>query len=547
MQTQVRSYIDYLYPRCAAAGSTEEMGEYRPRLRDGTCSPHTKQDIIVLDDNFTGVVLSIAMYINLPPDADLTPGKWIGSTEMEEAKWLISFMVENLDADKVNLKHAVARIFIGGDAVISKIEVNNVDTTIKELNSDPAPSFKQRNNEMARDMRKIKDFPQGHFRGAAFLLALSNLRSTYPGCTVWDEGPVDLHLPNHPIQEPTRVLVARAFSTKPGQHFQPDEEVGGTVYHVKQRGDESTDTAPIELLQNQNLGADHGGIIAVSLLVATPLNEIWPKCGAYLKTPAFKAAKTAGLELLKKWNAEGKLGACHLTVWMGADSARVKFFSEKLGSDVMTKNEKNSATEVSSGPARTLPSLDTFFIVLKEQHAHELFESEVQFQAIKQHMRQRMQEDPERFRAMAPQLAVMSANHFIDANFPDCTMVDEGEFPVVMNGQVITIQDTRLVVAKDPKKDQNSIVAAMHLVPLPGPDTMSLLEIQDRVWIGTPEMKAAEQALIVVLKQWYREGKLAEDCMAQVIMGTDATIYRFVDGERFEDYPDERMQQIRWG
>lgn len=50
------------------------------------------------------------------------------------------------------------------------------------------------------------------------------------------------------------------------------------------------------------------------------------------------------------------------------------------------------------------------------------------------------------------------------------------------------------------------------------------------------------------MKLWYKEGKICEkDCMAQVMIGTDADIYKFIDGVRFEDYSDEQMNQLRWG
>jgi hypothetical protein len=70
----------------------------------------------------------------------------------------------------------------------------------------------------------------------------------------------------------------------------------------------------------------------------------------------------------------------------------------------------------------------------------------------------------------------------------------------------------------------------------------------DKNWLETPEMKAADQRLLELLKRWHVQGKVSKvDCMAQTMMVKDVTVYKFVDGERFEDYSEERMQEFRWG
>lgn len=549
IQQRVRTYIDSLYPQCALVGSIEDMGESRARLRNGDCSPHTYHHILVLDDDFTGVVYSSVMILNLPADADLTPGKWLEAPEMEEVKFHLLRIFDDPRFSEHNAKHAIARIFIGSDAVFCQIRPDNVESTLTVLNKEPSRQFKESNEEMARALRKAKDIPQGIYRAFAFELAMQRLYEAFPGCTVWDEGPLNFNVGGKPFTDPTRLLIARRFGARPENHFQPEEEVEATVYRVRTIFNEDKAAAPLKLLQGRHPENAPGGIVAITVLVATPLTETWPKCGAYAKAAGMKAAKAAGLKLLEDWNQQGRLERCNLTVLMGSDQERFKFISEKTSSSVSAAAATNDPKEKqpSSALAHGQPSLDPFFVELKKEDEHQPFESEVQFQAIKQLLRQRAAQDPERYRAMAPQIAVMSAEHFLNANFPGCTISDKGEFPVIIDGVSMTIRDTRLMVAKDPTKDTNNVIAAIHLVPLPGKDNMSWIEICDNTWIGSTEMDAAEQALLAVLKQWYKEGKLADDCMAQITMGTDATIYKFVDGDRFEDYPEERQKQFKWG
>lgn len=545
LRRRAREYVDTLYPQCATAGSIEELGESRARLRDGTCSPFTHHDILVLDEHFTGVVYSAVMVLNLPSDADLSPGKWIESPEMEEAKFYVLHLLESIEASS-NVKHAYVRVFAGGDAVCCKFRPDNKETTITVLQSGPPPGMKQRNDEMARSFRgQGKDLPKGLFRSISFESALGSLHRSNPGCTIWDEGPLHFGVSSKHNAEPTRILVARSFDASADRHYQPDEEINAAVFRISRSWDQGSDQAPLKLLQNRNANGSPGGIVAVAIFVATPLNEVWPKCGAYAKSATMRAAGVAATDLLSKWSQQGKVTDCILTVWMGADMIILKFIGENFGSKANQSMKNDEQMQESAVP--TYPSLDPFFVTVEEEKEHELFESEVQFQSIKKLMREKMEADPETHRARAPFMAVMMAQHFLETNYPGCSVSDEGEFPVIVNGETSRIRDTRFVVAKDPAKETNNIIAALHLVPLPGDSNVSIVETADRNWLETKEMKAAEEMLLAILKVWYKEGRLADDCMAQVMMATDATIYRFVDGERFEDYPEERQKQFRWG
>ncbi|KAF2441478.1 hypothetical protein P171DRAFT_434161 [Karstenula rhodostoma CBS 690.94] len=405
MQQRVRRHIDALYPECARAGTIEEMNEGRYPLEDGTCSLHTCRDIIVLDDDFTGVLHSLVMVVNLPADADVTPGAWLGSQVMEEAKrHILLALSEGLK--ECNVKHVVCRVFVGGDAVWCRFRPEKVEPTITALDSKTA-EFKNKLDEASRSLREAGGaLPMGTFRGVMFEWVLRSLYIKHLGCTVWDEG--------NACAEPTRLLVVRRFETKPEYHFQPEVDVEATVYEVSRKFADPKVTKPLRMLRSRDPKRHHGEIVGAALIVATPLEDVWPKCGDYTESATMEAAKVC----------------------------------------------------------------------------------------------------------------------------------DEGEMTATLDGEATWIHDSRLVVAKDPTKTTNNVLAALHLMPLPDPD-MSWSQISDANWLGTKQMWVAEYLLKEVLKQWYKEGKLAEDCLAQVIMGNDTTMYRFVDGERFEDYPEERMKLFK--
>lgn len=135
---------------------------------------------------------------------------------------------------------------------------------------------------------------------------------------------------------------------------------------------------------------------------------------------------------------------------------------------------------------------------------------------------------------------------FTTRNFPNSDVTDEGELPQDRVEGVPKLQDTKVWVARDPTQEPSSIEAV--IVSVPSPDgKFNLLIDKGKKWLETPEMKRAEDALLALVKQWYKEGKISMvDCYVQVMMGVDAVIYQFVDGEKFIDYPDERIRKIKW-
>lgn len=73
MQQAVDQYIGQLYPDCARRKSIV----FAPQLPKDNGSPHTYSGIYVFDDDALDVLLSATLIVNLPADADATPGTWL--------------------------------------------------------------------------------------------------------------------------------------------------------------------------------------------------------------------------------------------------------------------------------------------------------------------------------------------------------------------------------------------------------------------------------------------------------------------------------------
>ncbi|KAI0133460.1 hypothetical protein BJ170DRAFT_678409 [Xylariales sp. AK1849] len=546
MFKRVRDWIEGEYPECARAGTIEDLGDLVFPTSYGPCRYPTNA-ILTLDDNFTGVIYDATLIVAMPMGEQVNdkvsalPGAGLDTPEMEGAKLTMLKMLAKMRQDDVNVDHAVVRVVTGADMVTCKFDASTTEPTITKLSSNPSSTFKSSNQEMVRAARRAPDEVRGRFRPFMFKGTVHNC---IPGCTVWDEGELRFSVKGNVYPYPTRILVERDFKKM-------SEDVEAVHSKVLSPGDGPNDK-PVMLLRNLNPHRDPRGIVSITLVVASAPDVLWPACGAYVKSAAFKAAENAILEFVKKLNSEGKVQRCKVNVAMGVDRSRFKFVGEKVVTSSIEHQEIKRAAptaatdkpvaEISPEKKKNECGLEAFSITLEEQKEHKLFDSESHFQAIKQHVRERAQQNPDLYQNLAPRLSLLAAMHIMEMNFPGCEVSDEGEFPVIMNGNDIELADTRLVVVRDPKQEPKSIIAATHVVPRPG--TLA----QETNWLETKEMKAAEDALLALLKKWHEEGKVSElDCMAQVMMGTDASIYQFVDGERLVDYSDERMAQFKWG
>lgn len=536
-----RNWLAQMYPECDRRKTIEPLGHISIHTSYGPCKYKSKH-FLTLDSNYTGAVLSVTLVLALPlaenGESKFEVGAALDSPEMEAAKQVILKMMTFAEQRVGKYEHAEAYVIIGADMLRCKYKPGYQEPSIHRVPQQNAAESAAIMDGVARKAHKnpaARLALAGKFTPMTFRNVVSVLQRMNPGCTVWDGGDFPFNVGNIPCALPARLLVVRRFENTA-------EENAATHYRVLNFDTTPEDDKVTLVRGSRPEQAFDGTVLHLELFVAIPPDVIWPKTGDYANKPIMTSATTTLLYHLKKLNEVGKLHRCVVEVEMGADRLKLSFVGDKV-EPVAAEANKTDSTAAS----KAFTSLDGFSIILKEESKHELFESEGQFQAIKAMMQERARQDPDLFTARAPMLSQMVATHFLEANYPGCKISDEGAAPFTHEDQTFKLSDTRLVIATEPSKNKNNIVAAVLLVPLPGGIEGGWAAATEKNWLDTKEIKEAEKALLAVLKQWYKEEKIAEDCLAQVAMGTDATIYRFVDGERFEDYDDERMSRLKWG
>lgn len=161
------------------------------------------------------------------------------------------------------------------------------------------------------------------------------------------------------------------------------------------------------------------------------------------------------------------------------------------------------------------------------------FESEAQFQAVKDHLNNLAATDPERFAMISRPAAYRAAEFWMTQNFPEAQVVNAGCFPgdISLLGKDVRPEDTQFFVAMDPANPRKFI--AVNLVvfnlafTLPGSGDA----------LGTPEMKAAEEGMLEMLRGWHKDG-LSDGFLVLVSMGVDLSIYRFSGKDGLVDIPE---------
>ena len=160
------------------------------------------------------------------------------------------------------------------------------------------------------------------------------------------------------------------------------------------------------------------------------------------------------------------------------------------------------------------------------------FESEAQFQAVKDHLTNLAASDPERFAMISRPAAFRAAEFWLTQNFPEAQVVNSGCFPGDTStlGKDVRPGDTQFFVALDPANPRK--FSAVNLVvfnlafSMPGSGDA----------LGTPEMKAAEEGLLQMLNEWHKDG-MSDGFLVLVSMGVDLTIYRFSGEDGLVDIP----------
>lgn len=538
-------WLSWKEPACAMAGTIVNLPELPLTTSYGPCK-YPIRTYLTIDDDFRRLVLSLTIVIcaplegmsNRPPL--LTPRAPCKTPEMIGAMEQLPLMLRGMQSQGFNVAHARMNAIMGVDQAYCYYSPTTTEPTIGRVTVDGDNAFKRQNDKLVKIIKKgqkKKGQKEGlpSFSSLIFDLVISGAAEDFPDSGIWDEGEFALSVNGVPYPHATRLLSARVDGDV-------SEGIDKTIFIAESPAFDAN-AEPKEIMRNNDPAKDPGGLVGLFLIITDPA-AVWPKPGDFNKHPALKAAEDALVDKMKKLHAIGKLQKCTARIFMGADSRKYKLHGNRVTSSTP---EDQVAGEAALTERPASGKLDVFDVTLKKQQKHQLFDSESHFQAIKQRMQTRAEQNPEFANQMTPVISSRAAQHILRMNFPQCEVLDAGEFPAVMpDGTVTGITDTRLIFAKDPKQEPNRIVAAVHVVPCPKPGLG--WEAVKQTWLDTPEMRNAENALLELLKKMYAEGKLSEvDCMAQVVMGTDISIYQFVEGTRFVDYSEERMAQFQFG
>ncbi|EEU41523.1 uncharacterized protein NECHADRAFT_97785 [Fusarium vanettenii 77-13-4] len=573
-----RQHLTEMYPECDDVGTIQDMGETHVCTGAGLCSgddkcKHPTSTFLVIDACYSGIVHAFALMIAKPPTKPSTssktettekdtqdqqpwliPGAELDSPEMRGAKHEMLSRVALMRATDTNVSHALIHIFIGADLITCRFDATPKPPTIDRRPIHRPKELIQVMNGIVKDTKKAPNAFRGLFAPHWFKQTVRDCSKGWEGSTVWDEGPLPFRLPNGQMyHEPTRLLVTRVYD----KMAESVEEVSFTATPPPFPGTEIDPSDTVTLVRKADPTKEPGGIVRISLVIGINKGITWPKLGDYANTSTMEAGEKAVYEYAKRLHAKGVLDRCTILVYMGTDESLFKFVGDPIGLTAKTRALPPPSELVTpAGLAAASPTINPmtdkslerdFNLVVKVQPKHELMGSESQFQAIKQYTTEKaMRKSPEELRAQAMLIGPTTARMILEVNFPNCQISDEGPFPTILPDGTETLdKETRLMVVRDSKQEPSSIVAAMNVVPLPNEEASFF---SDKNWLETPEMKEADERLLQLLKRLHKQGKVSKvDCMALTMMVKDATIYQFVDGERFEDYSDERMAQFKWG
>ncbi|KAK0391014.1 hypothetical protein NLU13_0516 [Sarocladium strictum] len=542
----VESWLRANFRDCAYRGTIEGLNPDRLNVsaEDGGTLWWPSKEFLVMDPWLTGTVIAAVLVLAGPVDKKklwLSPGDMTNTKAMDSATQYLETLI-------ASQQHALSSKGMRFEDVYGHAEmiiVAGADMLRARWNpSVSQPAITQRHEiipaELAEGVARLgeafADVPQ---KGAVYVpmmlhSVLSELKGLAPKTTIWDEGELLFPIQGQPYPHATRILVIRDEASR-------DSEVEATEYQLTlPESHFMAQNEPLFLWRNSQPGKDPGGIIAITLVISTAADAPWPKVGEFEKGPVMRAAAAALLDLVEEWNRRGKLQRCLVRVDMGFDAVRYSWVGSKLDPD---------ATEL---PKRDAPGdwkkpegmMEGFFVKVEEIRKHQLFDSEEHFQGIKAMMTQRMLQDPERFKAMALDIAKASSTRALEMNFPGSEITFEEDLPIRFNGRDV---ETAVVVARKPNTTKKDIVSAVYCIPSPDGELHVDASGKRKEWLGTPEAKAGLAKLLERMQQWQREDRIAEgECMAELMIGIDADVYLFVDG-RFEEPTDERMARYIWG
>ncbi|OAA80224.1 hypothetical protein LEL_03710 [Akanthomyces lecanii RCEF 1005] len=555
LNSTAQEWLGVEYPECAKAGTTEAFeDEAMPFGNDsGPCIP-TKM-FVTLDEGFSGIAYAATLVVHSPmawksvSDGanSALPGSIMNAPPTKLAQRYLSYLVHGIEQKGGNVKHCVLNLIIGSVMMTARYEPHNLipSASLISENADaeiPAPKV-----FMDEDGPAESTDPQLVFRSRLFMSVLKNLENNYPGCTIWDAGKMSFNVDDKPYPYPARFLVCRDFEKR-------NKDVETVDFKVQGPDSEGNETVAT-ILRARNPSEDPGGIVCLAIVVNVDPEDPWPKRDMDKHLPILVAAfAEASLHGLLMAFLEG-FDRCALRIWAGQDTRHCTFIAPHAKGQTTEDLQQFSGLLFGGRVDSLKPALnpedasdleETFGIKLKKQQEHRLWQSESHFQKIRHEMRERAQANPERYEMINVLAGHQSAAKFMENNFGDRTITEEGELPQPDLKGAAKLENSKVLVARDPKQEPSSITAVLISIPCPIPGYSPLID-KEKTWLQTPESKRAEEAVMALLKQWYGQGKISKvDCFTQIMIGMDAIIYQFVDGEKFVDYPEERMEQIRW-
>lgn len=559
INSTAKEFLGVEYPECAKAGTTEDMGDDAQPFggESRPCVP--TKTFITLDEGFNGIMYAATLVVNSPMAwksiSDATnsalPGSVMDAPETKLAQRYLTFMITSMEKKDADVKHCVLNVIVGSVMMSARYKPHNLIPSMAFIGENTGA-------EIAKPEAKPEQSDAGSsaessniqlaFRSRLFMSVLKGLDAKYPGCTIWDAGDMDFKVDDKAYPHPARLLICRDFERR-------NKDVETFDFKVKGPDAEGNETMAT-ILRARVPSEDPGGIVCLTLVINVDSEDPWPKRDMKrherIIQGAFAQLSVHGMimSFLKGFER------CAVRIWAGQDTRHFNFITPHTKGQ--TEEHVQQFSELLFGgpvdPLRTAAQLDDatdleqlFGVEVKKQTEHKLWQSESQFQKIRHDMRQRAKANPEQYEAMAIMTGNAMAARFMQRNFGDNnTITEEGELPQPDLKDAAKFSHTKLLVARDPKQEPNSITAVLVSIPCPVPG-QSFMLAQGKTWLDTPEIKRAEDALMAVLKKWYSEGKISKvDCYAQVMMSMDATIYQFVEGSKFIDYPDERMEQLEW-
>lgn len=553
VNTVAEFYIRKRYPECAAAGSIEQLEECTMPFGPDSKPQVPTKAFLVLDEGFNGVVYASTVVVNSPlawkalADAKNPelPGSVLKSPDMENAKMHILFHMATIQKQGVNVKHCNLSVIIGPVKVNCFFDMN-VSCTPVVISVNKGRELP----ELTHQPEQKSDAPiasaQPLFRPRMFMSVLKTLEEAYPGCAIWDLGEMEFDAHGTPYPHPMRLLACRDFTAR-------DKSVETVDFQVTGPGADGKKQVST-ILRSKTTGEEPGGTVCYAAVITVDPEVDWPKRDAkkYMPIVTAVSAQLSKYMMLQAFLAEFE--RCGMRVWVGQQVVHTTFVAGTvIGSPEDVASYSNRVMGGRLPPLKTSENVEdgtdiekVFGVSLKRQQEHTRWESESQFQFMRQAIMERAETNPERYAEIAIMGAHKAAQMFLERNFPGCIVSDKGELPQPEEESgVPKFEHTKVWVARDKNQEPSSIVAVVAVVPSPAPGYIRILDKTNKTWLDTPESTRADDCLLTLLKMWHSEGKTSKvDCYAEVMIGVDATIYQFVDGDKFIDYSEERMGEM---